>query len=117
MCGIVGIVSSRPGPMPDVIGMRDCLRHRGPDDYGDWQSADGAVSFAHRRLSIIDLSPGGHQPMLDATGTLSITFNGEIYNFKELRLELEAHGHGFRSASDTEVILESYRRWGLDFVK
>jgi len=97
--------------------MAATLRHRGPDDQGVWCSGDGRVGFGHRRLSIIDLSPAGHQPMHDATGALTITFNGEIYNFLELRAELEALGHRFRTATDTEVILEAYRRWGLRFVE
>jgi asparagine synthase (glutamine-hydrolysing) len=118
MCGIVGVVGAHARPDLNVLGMADCLRHRGPDAAGEWHGAgDGdGVSLAHRRLAIIDLSPGGHQPMLDATGTLSLTFNGEIYNFQELRQELRGYGHQFRTASDTEVILESYRRWDVDFV-
>lgn len=90
------------------------MRHRGPDDAGLWWSADACVGLAHRRLAIIDLSPGGHQPMQDAGGGLCIVFNGEIYNFAELRGELAAKGHGFRSKSDTEVILAAYREWGTD---
>jgi asparagine synthase (glutamine-hydrolysing) len=88
--------------------------HRGPDDAGEWWSSDGRVGLAHTRLSIIDLSPAGHQPMLDASGSLSIVFNGEIYNFGDLRDELIANGHVFRSNSDTEVILAAYREWGTD---
>lgn len=94
--------------------MRDSMIHRGPDDAGEWWSVDGRVGLAHRRLSIIDLSPGGHQPMLDARGELALTFNGEIYNYKDVKAELEACGHAFRTASDTEVILEAYREWGTD---
>jgi len=117
MCGIVGLASPTGlAPDFDIVPMRDCLRHRGPDDAGEWRAPDGAVAFGHRRLAIIDLSPGGHQPMHDASGSLTVTFNGEIYNYRELRDELRAAGHAFRTASDTEVILESYRRWGLDFV-
>jgi asparagine synthase (glutamine-hydrolysing) len=81
---------------------------------GAWWSTDHRVGLGHRRLAIIDLSPGGHQPMADATGTLHIVFNGEIYNFQDIRRELEARGHLFRSQSDTEVILEAYRAWGID---
>jgi len=88
--------------------------HRGPDDGGEWWSEDGRVGLAHRRLSIIDLSPAGHQPMHDATVALSIVFNGEIYNFAELRDELVTKGAVFRSHSDTEVILAAYREWGTD---
>jgi asparagine synthase (glutamine-hydrolysing) len=97
---------------PPLAAMRDTLDHRGPDDAGIWWAADRCVGLAHRRLAIIDLSPGGHQPMADVTGRLWITQNGEIYNYRELRRELEGRGHRFRTASDTEVILESYRAWG-----
>lgn len=78
------------------------MSHRGPDDAGEWWSSDGRVGLAHRRLSIIDLSPSGHQPMRDASGELCIVFNGEIYNFADLRRELASKGHAFRSHSDTE---------------
>src|SRR5437899_9842564 len=94
--------------------MRDRLRHRGPDDAGVWWAADRRVGLASRRLAIIDLSPAGHQPMSDGTGRLSITFNGEVYNHRLLRAELEGRGHRFRTASDTEVLLEAYRAWGVD---
>ena len=90
------------------------MTHRGPDDAGEWWSADGRVGLAHRRLAIIDLSPAGHQPMHDASGMLSIIFNGEIYNFQELRSQLKGKGHQFRSHSDTEVILAAYCEWGTD---
>lgn len=115
MCGIVGIASR--APVTDrglVVIQRDTMYHRGPDDAGVWWSADGRIGLAHRRLSIIDVSPGGHQPMQDSSGTLCITFNGEIYNHRDLRCELESRGHIFRTASDTEVILEAYREWGVD---
>lgn len=92
--------------------MRDALRHRGPDDEGSWRSDDGRVAFGHRRLSIIDLSAHGRQPMLDASGRVAITFNGEIYNYRELRAELQARGRTLRTATDTEVILEAYLEWG-----
>ncbi len=90
------------------------MSHRGPDDAGEYWSEDGRVGFGHRRLSIIDLSATGHQPMQTPDGQLCITFNGEIYNHLELRRELEARGHNFRSSSDTEVILAAYRQWGKD---
>lgn len=90
------------------------MRHRGPDDAGEWWSRDGRVGFGHRRLAIVDLSPGGHQPMQDMTGELVIVYNGEIYNFKDLHAELGANGAAFRSHSDTEVILAAYREWGTD---
>lgn len=113
MCGITGIVS--PQRIVDRKPLQagcDAIAHRGPDDSGEWWSADGRVGLLHRRLSIIDLSPGGHQPMADATGQLVIVFNGEIYNFQSLRRQLEGLGHVFRSSSDTEVILAAYREWG-----
>jgi asparagine synthase (glutamine-hydrolysing) len=116
MCGIVGIASIK-SPVSQrawLIAGRDAMAHRGPDDAGEWWSDDGRVGLAHRRLSIIDLSPAGHQPMHDATGALSIVFNGEIYNFAELREQLVGMGHVFRSHSDTEVILAAYREWGAE---
>jgi len=94
--------------------MAETLAHRGPDDAGVWESEDGAVALAQRRLAIIDLSPLGHNPMPWDGGRVWITFNGEIYNFRELRKELEAEGFHFRSQTDTEVLLAAYDRWGLD---
>ncbi len=115
MCGILGSISKvRPIDPETFMVMRDTLRHRGPDDAGVWHSSDGSVALAHRRLSIIDLTRAGRQPMADTAGRMWITFNGEIYNFQDLRHELEDRGHRFRTASDTEVILESYRAWGTD---
>jgi len=115
MCGIVGISSlDRPAAQDLVARMRDTLRHRGPDDEGAWWSADGRVALGHRRLSIIDLSPAGRQPMTDGSGSLQIVFNGEIYNYQEVRRDLEARGHEFRTATDTEVILEAYREWDVE---
>src|SRR2546428_2314483 len=115
MCGIVGVASkARVTDRALLIKQRDALSHRGPDDTGVWWSDNGVVGLAHRRLSIIDLSPTGHQPMSDLSGQLQIVFNGEIYNYRELRRQLEGHGHRFRSQSDTEVILEAYRRWGTE---
>ncbi|MBF0420159.1 MAG: asparagine synthase (glutamine-hydrolyzing) [Magnetococcales bacterium] len=113
MCGIVGIASfsSELNRSWLAIG-RDAMTHRGPDDAGEWWSDDGRVGLAQRRLSIIDLSSAGHQPMHDASGMLSIVFNGEIYNFVNLRDELAAKGYSFQSHSDTEVILAAYREWG-----
>jgi asparagine synthase (glutamine-hydrolysing) len=90
------------------------MAHRGPDDSGSWWSASGNVGLAQRRLAIIDLSPGGHQPMHDETNRLSIVFNGEIYNYLDLREQLAAKGHKFRTQSDTEVVLAAYHEWGTD---
>lgn len=112
MCGITGIfnVNGTAVPVPVLRAMTDIVRHRGPDGEGVW-TVDG-VGFGHRRLAIVDLSPGGHQPMRSADGALVITYNGELYNWRELRRELERKGATFRSQSDTEVILEAYRAWG-----
>jgi len=114
VCGIFGIVEKEGARVDaDVLARASAtLRHRGPDDEGVWLSADGRVGLAHRRLAIIDLSPGGHQPKSDAAGRLHVTFNGEIYNYRSLREELRGHGHAFHTASDTEVLLAAYRQWG-----
>jgi len=93
--------------------MIDALRHRGPDDSGAWADAEAGIALGHRRLSILDLSPEGHQPMHSACGRYVITFNGEIYNFSALRKELEGLGHVFRGHSDTEVMLGCISQWGL----
>ncbi len=98
---------------PDLLhSFTNALSHRGPDDSGDWYSARAQVGLAHRRLSIIDVSPLGHQPMEDAARTAVIVFNGEIYNFRELRADLERSGHSFRGHSDTEVLLALYEAKG-----
>jgi asparagine synthase (glutamine-hydrolysing) len=120
MCGIAGVVDLEPSGRPFeplARAMADTLAHRGPDDAGVWRSDNGSVALSHRRLSIIDLSPLGHNPMPWDGGRLWITFNGEIYNFLELREELELAGCRFRSHSDTEVILAAYDRWGIDCVQ
>lgn len=113
MCGIVGL-SLQHGDMDvDVIDkMRDALAHRGPDDAGTWISESSRVALAHRRLSIIDLTHAGSQPMASEDGALIVVFNGEIYNFQELRLSLQQKGYRFKSNSDTEVILHAYKEWG-----
>lgn len=115
MCGIVGIVSKLPVEQREwLVKGRDAMKHRGPDDAGEWWSADRRVGLAHRRLSIVDLSPGGHQPMHDTTGNLTIVFNGEIYNYLDLKQELKGKGYVFNSHSDTEVILSAYLEWGTE---
>jgi asparagine synthase (glutamine-hydrolysing) len=115
MCGIVGMAARSPVDRTDVLTtMRDMLAHRGPDDAGVWWAPDRRVGLANRRLAIVDLSPGGHQPMADVSGQLWITYNGEIYNHRDVRRELEGKGYRFRTESDTEVILGSYRAWGVD---
>jgi asparagine synthase (glutamine-hydrolysing) len=93
--------------------MAHSLQHRGPDDFGAWVDAASGIALGHRRLSILDLSPLGHQPMLSASGRYALSFNGEIYNFRALRGKLEALGHTFRGHSDTEVMLACFSRWGV----
>ncbi|HEY6005025.1 MAG TPA: asparagine synthase (glutamine-hydrolyzing) [Anaeromyxobacter sp.] len=126
MCGIVGQYSfggpaDRDTSARDrelVLRMRDSIAHRGPDDAGLWQSADGRVVLGHRRLSIVDVSSAGHQPMSNEDGTVWITFNGEIYNHAELRKRLRLDDrHRFRSRTDTEVLLHLYEEQGLAFVE
>src|SRR5262249_16063906 len=113
MCGIVGRILRNGRNDPALIArMRDRLTHPGPDAAGLWLAEDRRVALAHRRLSIIDLSPAGRQPMTDAAGELQITFNGEIYNYRELRDQLTRQGHRFLTATDTEVILAAWREWG-----
>jgi len=111
MCGIAGIINFRGEPVDTGVLklMTDAIAHRGPD--GEGQFTDGPVGLGHRRLAIIDLTPAGAQPMTSADGNLVITYNGEIYNFRELRRELETHGYRFRSQSDTEVLLHAYDHW------
>lgn len=114
MCGIAGIVDLRGETISPVIlqKMTDAIAHRGPDGEGHW--IEGPVGFGHRRLAIIDLSPGGHQPMISADHRYVITYNGEIYNYREIRAELQAAGYWFRSRSDTEVLLHALAHWGTD---
>lgn len=117
MCGIVGTAARVPLMQRDWLALgSDAMLHRGPDDSGEWWSKDGRVGLAHRRLAIVDLSSSGHQPMHDSEGQLSIVFNGEIYNYRDIQVELISRGHAFKSNSDTEVILAAYREWGIDCV-
>ncbi len=117
MCGIAGFVTSSPGADTSVIlaDMARTIAHRGPDDEGFFQSVatNGShrVGLGHRRLSIIDLATG-HQPLSNREGTVHIVFNGEIYNFQDLRNHLEESGHVFSTRSDTEVIVQAYEKWG-----
>src|SRR5947209_9020997 len=118
MCGINAIFAYRdsaPGVDRDeLIATRECMRSRGPDASSMWISPDGRIGFGHRRLAIIDLSPGGAQPMCRAQNV--IVFNGEIYNFRELRSALEANGVPFTSHSDTEVLLQLYATRGAEML-
>ncbi|MBP9143615.1 MAG: asparagine synthase (glutamine-hydrolyzing) [Thermoanaerobaculia bacterium] len=118
MCGIVGQVEHRGIVDPaGLAAMRDALEHRGPDDAGSWLSADGRAGLGHRRLAIVDLTPAGHQPMPSEDERLWLTLNGEIYNHRELRGQLEARGHRFRSSCDAEVVLHGYEEWGIDVLQ
>lgn len=112
MCGIAGVLdrSGAPVPLEVLRRMGDVIAHRGPDDEG--QFADGPIGLANRRLAIIDPSPRGHMPMASESGGLVITYNGELYNFRELEAELERKGHRFRTGTDTEVVLAAYAEWG-----
>lgn len=118
MCGIAGILLSPEEMDPkslEAIGpMTRSLRHRGPDGQGLWMDRDAGIALGHRRLAIVDLSSAGRQPMRSASGRYIITFNGEIYNFRDLRSELEGAGHQFRGTGDTEVLLCAVESWGLE---
>src|SRR5271156_6327532 len=127
MCGIAGAVGSlslvRSSDVSVGERVAECvarvshaLRHRGPDGQGTWSTERREVVFAHRRLAILDLSEAGAQPMVHAASGCAITFNGEIYNFQELRRELESGGESFSSNSETEVVLKAFVRWGLDVI-
>lgn len=112
MCGITGLLKLDGAPISPVTlqKMTDVIAHRGPDGEGHW--IEGNIGFGHRRLAIIDLSPAGHQPMISADHRYVLTYNGEIYNYRELRMELEAAGYWFRSKTDSEVVLNALAHWG-----
>src|SRR5436309_306559 len=113
MCGICGVVGRADEQL--IKNMLGRIAHRGPDDEGVYvaEASNGeSIGLGHRRLSIIDLTPAGHEPMTDAGSRVWLTFNGEIYNFKDLRSELQSAGHTFRSDTDAEVILYAYLEWG-----
>lgn len=117
MCGIVGLYTSRESEREriraQVQDIAACLRHRGPDDSGVWIGDTDPIGLGFSRLAILDLSPAGHQPMVSRDGRYAIVFNGEVFNFVELRAELEPHGISFRGQSDTEVILAAFTVWGI----
>lgn len=121
MCGIAGYLRTDGGTFScdeSVLAtFHESIRHRGPDGYGTWHSNEHKIAFIHRRLSIIDLSQAGHQPMLDPEQSVVLTFNGEIYNHLQLRTELEQKGYVYRSHTDTETILYAYKEWGIDCIK
>src|SRR4051812_4861675 len=112
MCGIAGILTREGDVVHEGVLrlMGEAIAHRGPDDHGT--HIDGPVGLANRRLAVIDITPAGHQPMHSDDDRLTIVYNGELYNYRELREELVGRGHRFRSYSDTEVVLHAYRQWG-----
>jgi asparagine synthase (glutamine-hydrolysing) len=114
MCGIAGIVGPSAGDERLLRRMGDIIAHRGPDDHGVWCDAGAGVGFAHRRLSIVDISAAGHQPMVSRGGRYFLNYNGEIYNHAALRAELETPEGGWRGHSDTEILLEGIAAWGLE---
>ncbi len=117
MCGIAGIIRYSRGEIArDIIIMRDSFPWRGPDDKGSWVHPEGIIALGHRRLSILDPTPAGHQPMHAPDHGLTIVFNGEVYNYLEIRKELEKKGHGFTTGTDTEVILKSFVQWGANCI-
>src|SRR6516164_1529838 len=118
MCGITGWLLNSPpsGAVAELHHMLRSIDHRGPDDKGTHFEHETGVALGHNRLSIIDLSSGGHQPMVNTANGDVLIFNGEIYNFQELRRVLEAKGFKFRTKSDTEVLLFAFAAWGQDCV-
>lgn len=117
MCGLAGVVTvaGKTAGLAAAQAMAAAIAHRGPDDDGSWSSPDGRVALAHRRLAILDLDPRARQPMSSADGSIAVVFNGEIYNHAELRRLLRATGHTFKTvSSDTEVLIEGFRAWGIE---
>ena len=117
MCGISGIfnLDGKPISHRHIKAMTDAIAHRGPDDEGHY--IDVNIALGHRRLSVLDLTPAGHQPMANEDGTVVLVYNGEIYNHLELKVQLQALGYQFRSRTDTEVLLKGYEAWGIDIVE
>ena len=118
MCAIIGIASTKPVTNKAWLGKGSkAMAHRGPDASGEWWSADDRIGFAHRRLSLVDLRDIANQPMSDNKNQVTVVFNGEIYNYLELKNELLKYGLEFKSNSDTEVILNCYKKWGIECIK
>src|SRR5262245_51955708 len=115
MCGIAGVI--RCGDADVLQDMMSSIAHRGPDSQGHQWFASHGSGFGHCRLAILDLSPTGHQPMVSADGRHWIVFNGEIYNFQELREELRARGRQFKSTGDTEMVLHAWQEWGVECLR
>lgn len=116
MCGIIGRWSRKPVEQKLFERMRDTLSHRGPDGYGSWFNEKGNLALGHRRLSFLDLSHAGSQPICNEDQSIWITVNGEIYNYIELRDSLREKGHRFASDTDSEVIVHAYEEWGMDMI-
>ncbi len=115
MCGITGIYREGLGNLENIVcNMASAIAYRGPDDYGTWVEPQVGLAFGHRRLSILDLSPLGHQPMHSQSGRFSMVYNGEIYNFQHIKDELLGYGHKFKGGSDTEVMLAAFEQWGIE---
>ena len=115
MCGIIGFYGDRT----EEALAESCalLSHRGPDDHGTYFSSREGIGLAHTRLAILDLTAHGHQPMQSQDGQITLVYNGEIYNFRELKQTLEADGYQFQSGSDTEVLLALYQRYGMEMLR
>src|ERR1700709_1201021 len=116
MCGIFGIQSRTPLDRSRLDAARMALKHRGPDGDGLFVDGAGKMALGHTRLAIIDLSPGGAQPMASGSGRYTITYNGEIYNYRDIKRDLIAKGCRFRGESDTEVLLEGFALYGADIL-
>ena len=118
MCGFAGLLSTAGFTRDELTDhahrMIGPIAHRGPDDSGTWVDEHAGIALGFRRLAILDLSPQGHQPMRSASGRYLVTFNGEVYNYLDLRRELGAFGHRFNGQSDTEVMLAAFEQWGID---
>ncbi|MBK8593722.1 MAG: hypothetical protein IPN77_32360 [Sandaracinaceae bacterium] len=116
MCGIAGVWGNEPGGsdrVDVVLRMASALHHRGPDGVGTYDDPQAQLGLAHARLAVVDLSDAGHQPFASASGRFVVTYNGEVFNHRELRVELEAAGYRFRGTCDTEVLVNGFEYWGI----